>query len=241
MITMLSHALSYFGRSVRRTIESLRRSTRRPIPGRFQAYGHTLPDRYPWLFEFARLHVPDGAGTRLLSFGCSRGDEAFSLRKYFPAAAIKGIDIDPRNVAIGISRLTAANAGGITFAEAATTGAEASSSYDAIFCLAVLCLGDLTCSQEQRCDPHLYFDEFDRMVTDFARCLRPGGLLLLHTANFRFSDSSVAPDFDVVLEADASQLAPDAVFGRDNRLLKGVRYHEVAFRKRASPRVRASG
>jgi len=40
----------------------------------------------------------DGAGVRLLSFGCSRGEEVFTLRHYFSTAAIKGIDIDPDNV-----------------------------------------------------------------------------------------------------------------------------------------------
>ena len=29
------------------------RKFRRPVPGEFQPYYHTLPDRYPWLFGFA--------------------------------------------------------------------------------------------------------------------------------------------------------------------------------------------
>jgi SAM-dependent methyltransferase len=205
------------------------------MPGRFQAYGHTLPDRYPWLFEFAKSQVRDGSATRLLSFGCSRGEEVFSLRQYFPAAALKGIDIDPRNISICAARLAASTADRITFAEAATTEAEPSASYDAIFCLAVLCLGDLTYSRAAHCDPHLYFAEFDRMLADFARCLKPGGLLLLHTTNFRFCDSSVAADFDVVFEAETDQLAPDVKFDRNNRLMDGIRYRPVAFRKRQQP------
>jgi SAM-dependent methyltransferase len=229
---MIATALSRIGQSIRRTIEKLNRRARRPMPGRFQAYDHTLPDRYPWLFEFARSRVADGAATRLLSFGCSRGDEVFSLRKYFPAAAIKGIDIDPQNIARCMARLPSSESPAISFAAAATTKDEMSASYDAVFCLAVLCLGDLTNSGVQCCNPHLYFEDFDRMVADFARCLRPGGILVLHTTNFRFCDSSVAAEFDVVLEADPAQLAPDVLFDRDNKLMKGVRYHPVAFRKR---------
>ena len=219
--------------AARRGRDELRRRMRRPLPGQFQPYGHTMPDRYPWLFEFARASVVDGAATRLLSFGCSRGEEVFSLREYFPAAHIKGIDIDPGNIARCVARAQTEESAGISFAVAATTDAEPAECYDAIFCLAVLCLGDLANSRAQRCDPHLQFTDFERVVTDFARCLKPGGFLFLHTTNFRFSDTTAASSFAMVLEADPDQLAPDPVFGRDNRLLRGVRYLPVAFRKRS--------
>lgn len=218
-------------------VHSLHPRSRRAISGRFQAYNHTLPDRYPWLFEFARSELADDAKLRLLSFGCSRGDEVFSLRKYFPTAAIKGIDIDPQNIKLCLARQSSENWPAISFAAAADTQAEPSGSYDAIFCLAVLCLGDLTNSGARRCDPHLNFADFDRIVADFSRCLRPGGILILHTTNFRFCDTSVVADFDVVLEAHVAQLAPDVLFDRDNRLMQGVRYFPVAFRKRAASRA----
>jgi SAM-dependent methyltransferase len=229
---MLATSLFHIGQSVKRMIRKLRWRPRREIEGRFQAYNHTLPDRYPWLFEFTRSAVADTAATRLLSFGCSRGDEVFSLRKYFHVAALKGIDIDPRNIAVSRARLNPENSRDISFVAAADTNAETSGSYDAIFCLAVLCLGDLTNSRAQHCDPDLRFEDFDRMVTDFARCLKPGGILVLHTTNFRFCDSSVARDFEVVLEADATQLAPDVLFDRYNKLMPGERYYPVAFRRR---------
>jgi 2-polyprenyl-3-methyl-5-hydroxy-6-metoxy-1,4-benzoquinol methylase len=219
---------------VRRGCVTLRRRNRAPLEGRFQPHSHTLPDRYPWLFEFAKSHIGDDQKTRLLSFGCSRGDEVFSLRKYFAAAEIKGVDIDPRNIKQCLKRGRSEAARGVTFAVASSTENEQTMTFDAIFCMAVLCHGNLTVSGAVRCDPHLRFEDFERVVTDFERCLKPGGLLFLHTANFRFSDTTVAPRFEVMLEAKPDQLAPDLLFGRDNRLLKGVRYHEVAFRKRAT-------
>ncbi len=205
-----------------------------PLPGRFQPYSHTLPDRYPWLFGFARDHLVGIPALRILSFGCSRGEEVFTLRKYFPAADLKGIDIDPRNIDCCLARARAERAAGMTFAVAATTAAERAEYYDAIFCLAVLCHGDLAASGAKHSDPLLRFEDFDRTVSDFARCLKSGGLLVLHTANFRFSDTATSEAFDTVLEADPVQLAPDAVFDRDNRLVEGVRYRAVAFRKRAA-------
>jgi len=229
---MKFRALNLFAAVARKS--TLRRRFRRPLPGQFQAYSHTLPDRYPWLFNFARANIGDSAGARILSFGCSHGEEVFTLRKYFPSAMIKGIDIEPGNISRCEARAQSGDASGITFAVAANTETEPAEFYDAIFCLAVLCLGDLTVSGARRSDPHLYFKDFERMVTDFSRCLKPGGILFLHTTNFRFGDTAVSRNFDIVFEASLAQLAPDVLFDNDNRLLSGARYLPVGFRKRYS-------
>jgi hypothetical protein len=221
--------------AMRRGRDAFRGGRRAALAGQFQIHNHTLPDRYPWLFEFAGSLFGGRAGTQLLSFGCSRGDEVFSLRRYLPAATIKGVDIDPQNIKHAIKRAASEQASGLTFAVSSTTENEPAGNYDAIFCLAVLCRGDLTATGATRCDPYMYFADFDRQVTDFARCLKPSGLLFLHTTNFRFCDTSIATQFDVVLQATPAQLAPDILFGRDNLLLPATRYFEVGFRKRVLP------
>ncbi|MDB5393598.1 MAG: SAM-dependent methyltransferase [Rhodospirillales bacterium] len=203
----------------------------RGSPNRFQPFNHTLPDRYPWLFSFARETLSDGPERSLLSFGCSTGDEVFTLRRYFPAAAIKGIDIDPRNIAECRRQARRFGRTDFEFTAGDSTKMEAAQSYDAIFCLAVLCNGNLTTSGAERCDPVLRFATFERVVKDFVRCLKPGGLLCLVTTNFRFCDTDAAAEFDVALNIDPSLLAPDVLFDRSNRLMKNVRYTEVAFRK----------
>jgi len=218
--------------ALRHAIFSIRYRVRQPVAGRFQPYRHTLPDRYPWLFSFAAASLGSESDCRLLSFGCSRGDEVLALRTYFPRATIKGIDFDRRNIARCRARTNDAN---MSFSVAATTREERAGSYDAIFCLAVLCHGYLTISGAQRCDPLLDFADFERVVSDFARCLKPGGLLLLHTTSFRFRDTAVAADFDILLEAELEQMAADVQFGRDNRRLPGARDRAVVFRKRDFP------
>ncbi len=212
----------------------LTRTPLRPMAGQFQPYNFTLRDRYPWLFRFAADALQGRNNINILSFGCSEGDEVFALAEYFPGATIKGIDIDPGNIARCETRANEASATRLSFDTAGTTEAEPHGGYDAIFCLSVLCNGDLTNSGAKRCDHLMTFDAFERTVTDFARCLKPGGLLFLHTTNFRFCDTAVASGFDVVLQADPSQLASDVLFDRDNRLMKHVRYHDVGFRKRDS-------
>lgn len=220
--------------AIGRAWNSLYRKVRRPVPGEFQPYDYTLPDRYPWLFAFAATHIRSRPELRILSFGCSRGEEVFSLRKYFASAAIKGIDINPRNIARCLARARVEDSANVNFEIAATTHGEPTRFYDAIFCLAVLCNGDLTTSGAQRSDPLLRFEQFERTVVDFARCLKPGGLLVLHATNFRFCDTAAAAEFDVVYEVDAKHLAPDVLFDRNNRLMRGERerYRPVAFVKR---------
>jgi SAM-dependent methyltransferase len=216
----------------RRSRFELRRRLRRPVTGRFQPYPHTLPDRYPWLFDVAAAALAGVPAPRLLSFGCSRGEEVFSLRRRLPGAVIKGIDIDPANIAACRARSPDDR---IRFEAASDTGGEPDAHYDAVFCLAVLCHGDLTVTRAGRSEPLLRFADFDGAVAGLARCLKPGGLLFLHTTNFRFCDTAVAPGFEVVLEARPEQLAPDVLFDRDGRLMPGERYLPVGFRKRASP------
>ena len=198
---------------------------------RFQPFNHTLPDRYPWLFSFARKTLGDGPDRRLLSFGCSVGDEVFSLRRYFPTARIKGIDIDPRNIAEARRRARGLGLMALNFAAGDSVAKEPPEFYDAIFCLAVLCNGTLTTTGAERSDPVLTFATFERTVEDLARALRPGGLLCLVTTNFRFCDTRIAAGFDLALDIAPGLLAPDVLFDRDNRLMRGVRYTEVAFRK----------
>ena len=210
-------------------VHYVRSRSRRHVSGRFQPYSHTLADRYPWLFGFAASRCD--AKPNLLSFGCSRGEEIASLRKYFPGATIRGLDVNKRNIARCRKRFRE-TMGGLSFETAADTRAEDDEGYDAIFCLAVLVHGDLTTEGHVRCDPLLRFDDFEKIVTDFHRCLKPGGYLFLHTCNFRFCDTAVARNFDVVLVADASQMAADAKYDRENRLMNGVQYFDVGFRKR---------
>jgi hypothetical protein len=64
----------------------------------------------------------------------------------------------------------------IAFATAASTDAEASGGYDAIFCMAVLRHSGLGLPGITRCDPLLRFQDFARAVADFDRCLKHGGL-----------------------------------------------------------------
>lgn len=206
-----------------------------PPRGTFQPDNDTRPDRYPVIFRRAAELLGDRAAPRVLSFGCSVGDELFALRRWFPAARITGLDINRVNVAICRGRVFRARDRRMRVAVASSTAGEATASYDAIFCMAVLRRGALGRPGVTRCDPLLEFADFDRQTRDFARCLTEGGLLVIRHSNFRFSDTATSAAFDVVARAPygtGSRATP--LFGPDNRLLPGAVYDDTIFRKRAA-------
>lgn len=202
----------------------------------FQPYGTTSDDRYPRIFRFVRDELGDRPDVRLLSFGCSTGEEVFSLRRYFPQAAITGIDVNARHIAACRERLRRSGDARVSFERAGTAGHVATASCDAIFCMAVFRHGDLHSPVAHRCDHRIRFEAFERTLGDLARCLRPGGLLAIRHSNFRFRDTAVAADFDVVLSVGDGRPDPGTpLYGRDDRLLPGLGYNDAVFRKRISP------
>ena len=202
----------------------------------FQPYVDTWLDRYPWLFGFAREKLGSNPRAHVLSFGCSTGEEVFTLRRYLPEAAIKGVDINRRALAICKAKLNRSPDPKITFEIGNSTHAERSASYDAIFCLAVLRHGHLAASGATSSETLIPFADFESLVGDFARCLKIGGLLFIAHSNFRFCDTAVFGSFEVAFSLASPEAHPRTpLFGRDNRLMRGVAYGDLVFRKIADP------
>lgn len=200
----------------------------------FQPFTDTFPDRYPELFRFVCAEIGDANDQHILSFGCSTGDEVFTLRRYFPSAWIKGIDINSRSIRIARRRLRVYSDSRITFEAAASASAEPSNHYQAIFCMAVFRHGGLGASGlNGRCDHLIRFQKFEETVGELAQCLVPGGLLLIGHSNFRFSETRIAKNFDVVFRGDASPDDQTPIFDRNDRFLPQTGYGEIGFRRRA--------
>ena len=203
-----------------------------PKRGAFQPFNDTQADRYPAIFKFVQTALGAERPLDILSFGCATGEEVFSLRRYFPRARIKGIDINPGNVAAARTRLAGAPDAGLSFALAASTADEPAALYDAIFCMAVLRHGSLGEPGVERCDHLLRFDDVARAFADFHRCLKPGGLLVVRHSNFRLRDTTVSAEFETLLSVPYRG-AKTPIFGPDNRLMPGVEDPDTVFRKRA--------
>ncbi len=203
-------------------------------PGRYQRATATRPDRYPLVFGFAQSALA-GKDLRLLSFGCATGEEVFTLRDYFPAARIKGIDIDADCIAAAETARARRGDDAIAFAAADSTRAEEAESCDAIFAMAVFRDPALDPPEVLRNEGPVSFADFARAVRDFARCLKPGGLLFIAHSNFRFADTDAARGFDTVLHADPPRSGRHpGLFGPGDRRIGGL-YRAVGFRKRGTP------
>jgi SAM-dependent methyltransferase len=195
----------------------------------FQPDNYTAPDRYPEVFQLAAKQIGDGPDRRILSFGCSTGEEVFALRQYFPRARLEGIDINRHNVSICRRKLARRPDPGIGFKLAASLAAAEGDAYDAIFCMAVFRHGGLTAAPPDRCDDRIRFADFERETGHINRCLKAGGLLLIEWCAFRFCDTRTYADFEPIHTAAPAGSEP--IYDRDNRLIPGGVYRDVAFRK----------
>lgn len=177
----------------------------------------TWPDRYPGIFAACRSQLGDGPERRILSFGCSTGEEVLTLRRYFPAARIVGAEINRRSLDV-CRRLAVDDR--IAFVRSDPTTIRKHGPYDAIFCMAVL----------QR-TPHaiavrgttslrwIYpFKKFDRQVDELDGHVKQGGLLIVHNTQYVFADASAAHRY-VPLEVAGQEVDPVVKFDRFSRRL----------------------
>lgn len=203
----------------------------RPPRGQFQYRSFTGENRYPRVFGFLREQLAEVREPRLLSFGCATGEEVFSLRRYFPDAIIRGVDIDAHNVARCEERRRRIDDPKIQFAQQASVGTTETGCYDAVLCMAVFQHSALKEPRIRSCESYIRFADFKSTLAGIARATKPGGFLAIRHADFRFSDTACSLDFEAVLRIEPHG-APHPRFDRNNRRLPDEHDAEVVFRKR---------
>lgn len=200
--------------------------------GLFQPSGTTEANRYPDIFAQVKAHLGDRAELRLLSFGCSTGEEVFSLAALFPTARIRGIDIARARIRTCRARWRRqGKPARIDFIQTGTTEKEAAESYDAVFAMAVFRHGTLG-TAPPRCQP--YFDPraAERALTDLARLVKPGGFLAIRHANLRFSDLPVSEGFEPVYQCPPPPVIRSPIYDLDGHLRPGIAGDDGLYRKK---------
>jgi trans-aconitate methyltransferase len=126
---------------------------------------------------------------RILSFGCSTGEECVTLADYFPAALIVGADINPLNLLIAMRR------GGdrVRYVYASDRILNWFGGFDALFCMAVL-----RTPKRDHIAEHYPFERFAERALYLESLVRPGGLLVIHNATYRFSDTVHRCDYEAI-------------------------------------------
>lgn len=158
-----------------------------------QDSGVTCYNRHPDIFDQAKALLPTvPASVRVLSFGCSSGEEAQTLRDLgAPYWRVDGAESNPDLLA----KARAADPKGLYVPDARVlpTG-----TYDAIFCMSVLC-------RFQSPAADFPFSTFERVLGWIIDLLRPGGILIIYNAQY---DPRETVKGSILLEA-----LPGKVFG----------------------------
>lgn len=187
-----------------------------------QTTPQTGEERYPELFDLAGSLSPEAE--RILSFGCSTGEELISLRRRFPNAQIVGAEINPRSRAIATRRVCA-DTHSIVVAPKGLDG-----SFDVIFALSVFQREPHKVAETELEDLGEFypFERFDRGLNKLVEMLRPNGLLCIVNAQYRVEDSSAGHQLEPLSE---SPLMDTIMFGPDGRRLDRP-IAKTIFRKR---------
>jgi len=203
---------------------------------RFYAHQHQLTsttswDRYPQLFdEVVKAYSETKSVEKILSFGCSTGEECFSLKKYFPQAAIIGVDINRKNLRKAIRKNTYND---VNFLHSNFENIRTHGSYDLIFCLSVLCRWEDT-KYVSNCEKLYPFGKFESTVDSLASSLNPNGLLVIYNSNFRFEDTATFSKHGFVIVPSPSVHDSGFVykFDRSNNRID-ERHRHCIYRKKA--------
>lgn len=130
-----------------------------------QSSHQTRVNRFPKIFSRAKTLCPNPK--RILSFGCSTGEECQSIAEIFPNSEIVGIDID--HWAVQKARNNNKSPRVFFHDDLGATG-----NYDIVFCLMVLFALEKPIS----------FKMFEKSLKKMDRHLNPGGYLMLYTTDY---------------------------------------------------------
>jgi SAM-dependent methyltransferase len=151
----------------------------RLLPGCHQLPNQTALNRYPEIFAATAAVAPHAK--RVLSFGCSTGEECVTLAEYFPAAQIVGTDINP----VTLLKARKHRTDRIRFVYAGDRILSGFGGFDVVFCMAVLRTSKRGSWAVHK---HYPFDRFVERAQFLESLVKPGGLLVIHNAAYRFSD-----------------------------------------------------
>lgn len=203
----------------------------RPI----QRSNRTKIDRHPEIFSCAS-DVATATGVRhprILSFGCSTGEEAFTLStRYFAGSTIVGSDINA--AVIAQARETYAGHPNLHFA-LADDRPLAPQSFDVIFAMNVLCRWPKTRDMDDI--SQLYpFEAFEEHVAHLDSLLKPGGVLVIHNANYSFLSTQTARGYDLITDPSLARPGMVTRFRSDGRVVPGRAATDCIFLKQDADR-----
>ena len=171
-----------------------------PVALRVQVNTATQFNRQPAIFHAVAVATRDLPGQRVLSFGCSTGEEPLTLASaYFTTAHIHGADVS--DTALAAARALTEGHPRITIGHSTPDELAAAGPFTAIFAMSVLCRWPATLRMTDIAT-FFPFDIFVERLALLDRLLVPGGCLGLYNPNYDLLQTKLADGYDVVLAPD---------------------------------------
>lgn len=209
------------------------RKVERRMPGLLlQPEATTGRGRYREIIAFVAEELAPLERPKVLSWGCSTGEELLALHTAIPHAEILGVDINPRSLAQakdlvgGMPQIALLLSGDPTDLSGQT--------FDAVLCLAVLRHARLEEERPESSRAILPFAKAEGFVTSLAALVRPGGLLALWNVHFRLADMAAGGNFASVFELEKGDRANQPLYGPGDRRLDGEVCRSAVYRRRAN-------
>lgn len=193
-----------------------------------QISNYTIYNRYPDLFLKSKELTQNKRDIKILSFGCSTGEEVFTLREYFPDALIIGVDINKHNIKKAISHNHDPK---IVFSHLVDETIEENGPFDIIFALAVL---QRTQNRHENTldSSYIYpFHKFNKQITQLSYHLKSNGIFVIDYADYLLEDTDVASQYHA-LKGSHNVISDRLMFDTKNQRMKhNVLLHRIFIKK----------
>jgi hypothetical protein len=188
-----------------------------------QLSNYTENNRYPDLFLLLLNHFGVNSNLRILSYGCSTGEEVFTLIKYFPNAEITGVDINQGNIKTCLKN----NIDKKIHFYVSNNERWKKEKYDIILCMAVL-QNAKNRSPETTNSLNIYpFNKFNSKLKELDAYVKKDGVLVLEYSDYRFIDSDIAIGYEP-LQGDKMAERDRPLYNRNNkRIAETTKIHRL--------------
>ena len=201
------------------------RKSREKYAEQHQLTSTTKQNRYPKIFNAARTYCEINS-PKIMSFGCSTGEECFSLRDYFPTAEIIGVDINVSNLKNATRKNRDAN---IRFVISKKDNLQKQAPYNIIFAMSVLCRWEETRDIEN-CAQVYPFEKFEDTIQSLYHLLANGGFMVVYNSNFLIEETQFKDNLKPCIVDEIEESGFVHKFNRNNN--KVYTHHNVVIYKK---------
>lgn len=189
----------------------------------------TYMNRYPIIFSACADYFKEKEDIKILSYGCSTGEEVLTLRKYFPKATIVGAEINKHSLET-CRKLPVDDK--ITFIYSTPSEIQKHGNFDIVFCMAVLQRTPHQITEQGITSlKKIYpFEKFEHQIIELDEYVKPGGLLVVHFTQYSFIDTVVSPKYKALGDYNQDDYK-SSVFDKNSNLIKNPTSQKSIFIK----------